>query len=63
MTKKGKWMVASVVLILGLLIAGFGCAPATPPTEEVETLNFGVLAPISGPMGVAGVDIARGLEL
>jgi len=31
MKRKTIWMVVSVLVVVGLLIAGFGCAPAAPP--------------------------------
>ena len=43
MKRKRIWVVASIFIVLGLLMASFGCAPAAAPTGGLPTGEPGAL--------------------
>lgn len=61
MKKKGIWVVVSVLVVLGLLLGGFACAPA-PPVEK-EPIKIGTILPFTGPVAELGPKFLAGLEL
>jgi len=46
MKRKGVWLVASVLVVLGLLLAAFGCAGAPAPTTTATTTATAAEEPI-----------------
>ncbi len=61
MKKKGIWVVVSVLVVLGLLLGGFACAPA-PPVEK-EPIKIGTILPFTGPVADLGPKFLAGIEL
>jgi len=78
MTRKMEWMLATVVVALGLAVAGCGGAadesasgggggssgaPKTGPGFDGKTIKLGVLTPLTGPVAVLGLPVTAGNEV
>lgn len=60
MRKKVVRVVVSALVVLGLLIGGFGCAKGP---EEVKIVKFGLVDPLSGPAAMWGIPSANFLKI